>query len=166
MDVRILLTLLIIILLCVIIIIIRYNIESRKHLKNRISFKESMDLVDLPIITFYSNDTKINFLLDTGSDSSYINKSMLENLKYTKTNKKNYVIGIEGNSVESFTCNIDILYKDKIFTEEFSICDLDRAFTTVKQETGVQIHGILGSKFFKKYRYIIDFNELMAYTKK
>ena len=59
MDVRILLTLLIIILLCVIIIIIRYNIESRKHLKNRISFKESMDLVDLPIITFYSNDTNL-----------------------------------------------------------------------------------------------------------
>ena len=166
MDVRILLTLLIIILLCLIIIIIRYNIESRKHLKNRISFKESMDLVDLPIITFYSNNTKLNFLLDTGSDSSYINHSVLQNLKFTKTDKKHYVIGMEGSPVESFICSIDISYKDKIFTEEFSVCDLDRAFTTVKQETGVQIHGILGSKFFKKYRYIIDFNELMAYTKK
>ena len=166
MDVRILLTLLIIILLCVIIIIIRYNIESRKHLKNRISFKESMDLVDLPIITFYSNNTKLNFLLDTGSDSSYINHSVLQNLKFTKTDKKHYVIGMEGSPVESFICSIDISYKDKIFTEEFSVCDLDRAFTTVKQETGVQIHGILGSKFFKKYRYIIDFNELIAYTKK
>ena len=166
MDVRILLTLLIIILLCIIIIIIRYNIESRKHLKNRISFKESMDLVDLPIITFYSNNTKLNFLLDTGSDSSYINHSVLQNLKFTKTDKKHYVIGMEGSPVESFICSIDISYKDKIFTEEFSVCDLDRAFTTVKQETGVQIHGILGSKFFKKYRYIIDFNELIAYTKK
>ena len=165
MNVGVLLILLILILLCIIIIAIRYSIENHKYLKNKISFRESMDLVDLPIITFYSNDTKLNFLLDTGSDSSYINQSILQTLKFTKTDKKNYVIGMEGNSVESTTCNIDIVYKDKVFTEEFLSCNLDKAFNAVKKETGVQMHGILGSKFFRKYRYVIDFNELIAYIK-
>lgn len=165
MNVRILLILLILILLCIVIIVIRYSIENHKHTKNKISFRESMDLVDLPIITFYSNNTKLNFLLDTGSDSSYINQSILQTIEFTKTDKKNYVIGMEGNSVESTACNIDIMYKDKVFTEEFLACDLDKAFSAVKKETGVQIHGILGSKFFRKYRYVIDFNELIAYIK-
>ena len=58
-----------------------------------------------------------------------------------------------------------IYYKDQKFEEEFSITDLDGAFDIIKKENGVQIHGILGSKFFEKYKYILDFKELIAYIK-
>ena len=52
--------------------------------RSKISFMESMNLTDLPVITFTNNDTKLNFLLDTGSDSSYINNSILNNIQHTK----------------------------------------------------------------------------------
>ena len=63
----------------VIVAVIINGIE-RYHKKNdttTISFKEAMDLVELPIITFYNCNTKLNFLLDTGSNNSHINKKML-----------------------------------------------------------------------------------------
>ena len=60
---------------------------------------------------------------------------------------------------------MSVTYKNQVFEEEFGIADLDEAFSVVKQESGVQIHGILGSKFFERYKYVLDFKELIAYIK-
>ena len=52
------------------------------------SFKEAMDLVELPVVTFYNGDKKLNFLLDTGSNISQINSSILPLLDYKKIDGK------------------------------------------------------------------------------
>ena len=44
------------------------------------SFREALDLVGLPIVTFYQGDKKLNFLLDTGANLSVINKAALESV--------------------------------------------------------------------------------------
>ena len=143
-----------------------YYIYREKHInKTKMSFKESMDLAELPIVTFYQDNIKLNFLLDTGSNVSYINESILSAIKYTKTNESKSTIGVEGIPLHSEYCIIKISYKEKQFEDKFSILDLNNAFDTVKQESGVQIHGILGSKFFEKYKYVLDFKDLIAYIK-
>ena len=139
--------------------------DIRKKKNSKISFKEAMDLVELPIVTFYNGDKKLNFLLDTGSNVSYINSSVVPSLDHQKIDREMDIIGIEGNKVGSKFCKMIVTYKNQRFEEEFSITDLDEAFAIVKQESGVQIHGILGSKFFEKYKYILDFKELIAYIK-
>ena len=63
----------VLIALCVIFLIIAVAVTSgviagvRKK-SSEISFREAMDLAELPVITFYNGDKKINFLLDTGSN--------------------------------------------------------------------------------------------------
>ena len=136
-----------------------------KEKRDKISFKESMDLTDLPIITLYNGKTKINFLLDTGSNLSHINRSYLSNLEYQDLNVEQDTIGMEGNKVTSKVCIIQVFYKENKYEEEFVASDLDNAFNTIKQESGVQIHGILGNKFFEKYKYVLDFSNLTAYVK-
>ena len=65
----------VLIALCVIFLIIAVAVTSgviagvRKK-SSEISFREAMDLAELPVITFYNGDKKINFLLDTGSNIS------------------------------------------------------------------------------------------------
>lgn len=140
-----------------------YDIIKRNN--SKISFKEAMELVELPVITFYNGDTKLNFLLDTGSNVSYINSSIIPLLVHEKTDKEMDTIGMEGNKVSNQFCKMSVTYKNQVFEEEFSIADLDEAFSVVKQESGVQIHGILGSKFFERYKYVLDFKELIAYIK-
>ena len=155
----------VVILVLVIVFIINTIDDIRKRNNSKISFKEAMDLVELPVVTFYNGDTKLNFLLDTGSNVSYINSSIIPLLVHEKTDKEMNTIGIEGNKVSNQFCKMSVTYKNQVFEEEFSIADLDEAFGVVKQESGVQIHGILGSKFLERYKYVLDFKELTAYIK-
>lgn len=155
----------VVILVLVIAFIANTIDDIRKRNNSKISFKEAMDLVELPVVTFYNGDTKLNFLLDTGSNVSYINSSIIPLLVHEKTDKEMNTIGIEGNKVSNQFCKMSVTYKNQVFEEEFSIADLDGAFGVVKQESGVQIHGILGSKFFERYKYVLDFKELIAYIK-
>lgn len=139
--------------------------EVRNRNNSKISFKESMDLTELPVATFNCNRKKLNFLLDTGSNLSYINSSVLPLLDHEIIDGESSVIGFEGNEVSTGSCRITVTYKRKRFEEEFNIADLDASFKVIKQESGVQLHGILGSRFFEKYKYIIDFKNLIAYMK-
>lgn len=139
------------------------DIKRRNKLK--MSFKEALDLVELPIVTFLNKGIKLNFLLDTGSSQSIINESMLPSLDTKKSEDSMIIVGVEGNKVSSDLCTMKVGYKDQEFEHNFAIKDLDEAFGIVKQESGVQIHGILGSDFLQKYGYILDFKELIAYPK-
>ena len=157
----------IIIVVWTILLIISINslYQINKKNKSKISFKESMDLTELPVITFINNNVKLNFLLDTGSNNSIINKSVLNMLDYKELNETSNLIGIEGNNIKNSICEMKIEYKDYIFDTTFNIADLDTPFNVIKQEDGVQLHGILGSLFFQKYKYVLDFQSLIAYMK-
>jgi predicted aspartyl protease len=160
----------VVIIICVIILIITAAIITGilagiKKKNSEISFREAMDLVELPVITFYNGDRKINFLLDTGSNISYLNKSVVSSLVVESTGEESNIIGIEGNKVNCKICKMIIRRKNQEFEEEFSIADLDKAFRIVREESGVQIHGILGSRFFEKYKYVLDFKDYIAYVR-
>lgn len=152
-------------LIVLIAVLINAFEDNRKKSASCISFRESMDLVELPVVTFHNKNKKLNFLLDTGSNISYINSSILHLLDHKKTGKEMQTIGIEGNTIDTEFCTMVVTYKEQTFEEDFSAADLDAAFSVVKQESGVQIHGILGSKFFEKYKYVLDFKDLIAYIK-
>lgn len=160
----------VVIIICAIILIIAAAIITGilagiKKKNSEISFREAMDLVELPVITFYNGDRKINFLLDTGSNISYLNKSIVSSLVVESTGEESNIIGIEGNKVNCKICKMIIRRKNQEFEEEFSIADLDKAFRIVREESGVQIHGILGSRFFEKYKYVLDFKDYIAYVR-
>lgn len=155
----------VVILVLVVAFIANTIMEVRNRNNSKISFKESMDLTELPVATFNCNRKKLNFLLDTGSNLSYINSSVLPLLDHEIIDRESSVVGFEGNEVSTGSCKITVTYKRKKFEEEFSMADLDAAFKVIKQESGVQLHGILGSRFFEKYKYVIDFKNLIAYMK-
>lgn len=139
------------------------NIQKRE--KTKISFKEAMELTELPVITFYNNDQKVNFLLDTGSNDSHITKSALSKLEYKLSGTSKSVTTMGMSEIDNPCCIMAVSNKNHEFESDFIISDLDDAFNIIKKESGVQIHGILGSKFFQKYKYVLDFEELIAYLK-
>ena len=155
----------IILIIIVIAPIIINGVQDYNKKKVKMSFKESMNLTELPVITFYNESTKLNFLLDTGSNECVINSKIIDSLNYTKLDKKGSVFGIEGNSIDINYISIDFTYNNKSYSSSFQVVDMQDAFDRVKQESGVTIHGILGNLFFEKYKYILDFKELAAYTK-
>ena len=127
-----------------------------------IPFQLINNLIFVPITV---NGIELNFLLDTGSSQSLINASMLLSLETKMIEDTMFIVGTDGNKISSNLCIMKVGYKDQEFEHNFAIKDLDEAFGVVKQESGVQIHGILGSDFLQKYKYVLDFKELIAYPK-
>ena len=90
----------------------------------------------------------------------------MEGLTYNKTNCVRPITGMEGNPIESPVVEMELSYRDNVYKEEFQVVDMSAAFGAIKQESGVVLNGILGNSFFTKYRYVLDFKDLIAYSKK
>lgn len=133
--------------------------------KEVMSFKQGFDLTELPVVTFYQGTKKFNFLLDTGSNSNTIDSNILDQVEHTPVEANSSVFGMEGKQQTVPVCNIVLTYKDTNYDYQYLICDMKEAFSMIKQDTGVTLHGILGAKFFNTYRYVLDFAELIAYSK-
>jgi len=135
------------------------------HKVEKISFKESMDLTDMPVITLYQGDKKLNLLLDTGSNHNVISSHVIEDLKYENTGETSSIVGMEGKPRDASVCRLSLTYKDRVYVSDYIVNDLKDAFDHIKQTTGVTLHGMLGAKFFNEYKYILDFESLVAYSK-
>lgn len=147
--------------------IINFISDIRKNKNNRISFKEALDLTELPVVTFICNEKKLNFLIDTGANNSILNESVANSMKLnTKTFEGIETNTAGGNIVLNKVVNLEVKYDDKrVYNECFLVANMDEAFNSIKGDTGVTIHGILGSKFFADHKYIIDFDALALYIK-
>lgn len=141
--------------------------DIKKANRKRISFKEAIDLVELPVVTFISNGRKLNFLLDTGANNSILNESVAKSMKLKLEEFDGVETNTAGGNINLNTIvNLDIKYDEKrVYNESFLISNMDEAFNSVKEETGVMIHGILGSNFFTRNKYIIDFDSLALFVK-
>lgn len=129
------------------------------------SFQNSMDLAELPVVTFRQGDKKINFLLDTGSNNCVIDSNILKNIDHEMLDVETNILGLEGNAQKTGVCTIKMTYKDKEYEYPYVIQDMSAAFDSIKKETGVTVNGMLGSKFFNEFKYVLDFDELIAYSK-
>lgn len=157
----------IVLITVIVAVIITFFEDIKKFGRTKISFKEALDLTELPVVTFIGKGRKLNFLLDTGANNSILNESVVKDMKLEILE----ITGLEtntagGNINLNKIVNLNIKYDDKkCYNECFLICDMDEAFNDIKQETGVLIHGILGSNFFAKNKYILDYDSLSLYIK-
>lgn len=131
-----------------------------------ISFKAGYDLTELPIISLYQDGKTFNFLLDTGSNDSIIDSNVLDKIQYALSDRQSELYGMEGKPQKVDCCSITLSYGNDHYTYEYVICDMKEAFSRIKAESGVTLHGIIGSKFFNAYKYVLDFESLIAYSKK
>lgn len=145
-----------------------YSFKTPEH-RNKMSFKESSDLVGLPIVTFYINNIKLHFLLDTGADRSLVNSEIIESIPHTKQDLHCELVDAGGHSMDSQYSTITVYYNGKSYEGDFMIADLsalsDAIDLRVKGKQ-VVIAGVIGNDFFRKYQYVLDFQKLVAYSKK
>ena len=141
-----------------------------KWFKNRkkacIDFSAGFNLTDLPVVTFTQGDEKLNFLLDTGSNKSLINSSVVKKLQHVMLKSDSTMFGVDGNYTKVETAVISIFYNGEEYANDFMISNLDKPFTNIKKESGVTIHGILGNNFFVRNKSILNFDEMRAYFQK
>lgn len=149
-------------------IYIVYKVSSKEDNKNSISFMETFNLTEMPIVTFFAGDTKINFLIDTGSSQSFISQNSSSLITGTEAVCEMSVTSAQGT--EDMTCKMIetvLTYKDRDYDVKLFVNkSLDVSFSDLKNQKGIVLHGILGSDFLDKYSYVMDFEKYLAYPKK
>ena len=136
--------------------------------KMGLSFKDTVTDAGVPIVTLKNGEKEFNFLLDTGSDISHIDSTIVDSLSdIEEIEGNNLTITTANGSIESGNnwIRIPLNYKKQSFIEDFMLLDLHDTFEVLREDTGIQLHGILGGTFLRKYRYVLDYNDLVAYTK-
>lgn len=142
------------------------GVEDYSRHRDEMSFREAMDLAELPVVTFYQGTEKFNFLLDTGSNHSHISVEAAERIKGVPMVGSENVQGVGGAMAVDRAVNATIEYKSKSYEVLLLVGEhLSDTFRAIKETTGVQVHGILGSSFLSDNRYVLDFDELIAYSR-
>lgn len=146
--------------------------ESQSNLLTpfTVSISDFLSKISLPAIEFNCNGKELLFILDTGSNGSHINRSVLNELGIeTKTVKKKE--GVEdyiatGNGVatpSSEKCDMVLSLGEYKFNVSLNVEELDAAFDCIFKSDGVRIHGILGTNFLRANNWTIDFANEVAY---
>ena len=156
-------------LLCISVILTVFFMFCKfdmRHKKGTFSFKDSLKKAELPIMSFKQGDRTLNFILDTGCSYCLINEKALETIDHKKTQYETETIGIDGIVHKTPITNLWFDYDGIRFTHFFVISNLEASVNELKEATGIEIDGLIGSAFFKKYNYILDYENCIAYPNK
>ena len=132
------------------------------------SFRQGFTSPNVPLVTVHQNDKELIFLLDSGSEHNVIDKGALGLIEHTVLQDSTLpkTLSGVGGKQEVSACVITFKCGDTDYTENFLVNDLSEALRMLKNETGVIMHGILGSQFMMKNHIVLDYQNLMAYSKK
>ncbi len=127
----------------------------------KISFKFGIEKIGLPLIVT-SSKPNLCFLIDTGATHNIVFSYVYQELSqlFSSIDYTSRMIGIEGVEKNVGLVETTLSFEDKETTATFSVMDATRAVIHVQQESGIQIHGILGIPFLTQNKWILDFNKL------
>lgn len=143
----------------------RRKINSQN--KYRVCFKEAYSRTDLPLISLKINGNYEWFLIDSGASINLLKQSYFDTIE----NKPELIQNDNGvftgsTQIKSEYCSFDLSYKTTKFKNEiFNIAQLN-VFDINREKYGLNIVGIVGSPFFNKYNWVVDFDNMVIWINK
>ena len=122
-----------------------------------------LEKAGLPLILTTDNPKNLCFLIDTGSTNDVIFDFVYEHFKdyFSLTADSQSLMGIDGSLKPTIIINADLQFNDLRYKTSFAVLEANDAITQVQAETGIQIHGILGTPFLIENKCLIDFDKLI-----
>lgn len=122
-----------------------------------------LEKAGLPLILTTDNPKNLCFLIDTGSTNDVIFDFVYQHFKgyFTLTADSQSIMGIDGSLKPTIIINADLQFDDLRYKASFAVLEANDAITQVQAETGIQIHGILGTPFLIENKCLIDFDRLI-----
>lgn len=123
---------------------------------NKMGFKKNILINDYntPIVELKVNNSNYNFIIDTGSEKSFINKKIVENnitdSVYIST------LNFDGITDDKKSYIVKILINDSINVNMLTI-DINSIQKNIFIKSGIIVDGIIGSDILSKYNAIIDY---------
>ncbi|SCI29011.1 retroviral-like aspartic protease [uncultured Bacteroides sp.] len=121
--------------------------------------------VQLPVIHVKIENKHLCFILDTGSTCSLIDSTVVEYFKDIVKPIGEYCIsGIEGTEHKVDMITLPFTFEGQTYKPKFCVKPLLDAFKGIEDESGIQVHGLIGTYFLLENKWIIDFKECCIYN--
>ena len=128
----------------------------RLNENNKILLQQSLIQVGLPLLIVKAQAKNLCFLLDTGSNINVLDKRVAEFFQLSEGTAQQQQFGID---VVKLTFSLE----EREYKADFSVMDLSSAFGKVEEESGIQIHGLLGCSFMEQQKWGLDFEKLCLF---
>lgn len=119
----------------------------------------------MPLIVTSSKPT-LCFLIDTGATHNVLFSFVYAELQHLSSvlelNNDTTLMGIDGSTKHVSQVRGTIAFEGKQSDVTFSVVDATEAISMVQNESGIQIHGILGMPFLIENKWILDFKKLQV----
>lgn len=149
----------------------KYYLGSVKEKNGQFeSIKGSVLKHGFPLIKMTIFGKRYNFVLDTGATVNVLDSSVLADIPVGENVDLKEGQGFMGAGDvaqrDTQVCTLPMTYNKQQFSEKFQIANLSEMFDSIEKEEGIRIHGMLGSGFFKKHQWSIDFDKMVVWTGK
>lgn len=134
-------------------------------MNNSFSIREGLIKTWLPIIEAEIGNLHVNLIIDTGSTHSILDEGIAAILKDSITYVgENSLHGIEGNRVKAQEGLVFLKINGEQYQQAFSFMPLREAFASIKEESGIEVHGLLGNNFLVNNKWIVDYGKFVITT--
>lgn len=120
-----------------------------------------LEKIGLPLILTSGRKKNVCFLIDTGSihntQFSFVYEHFKDDFRIIEENKE--TMGIESRFQESITVEGTFNFEGTEYTSTFAVVKANDMITQLQEDTGVQLHGILGIPFLMENNWKIDFEK-------
>ena len=116
--------------------------------------------VGLPLLIVKAQAKNLYFLLDTGSNINVLDKRVAEFFQLSGGTAQQQQFGIDGTLQTTDVVEMTFSLEEREYKADFSVMDLSSAFGKVEEESGIQIHGLLGCSFMEQQKWVLDFENL------
>lgn len=130
---------------------------------NKILLQKSLTQVGLPLILVKAQAQYLCFLLDTGSNINVLDKKVAEFFQLSGGTAQQQQFGIDGTLQTTDVVKLTFSLEEREYKADFSVMDLSSAFGKVEEESGIQIHGLLGCSFMEQQKWGLDFEKLCLF---
>ena len=128
---------------------------------NKICLQQSLIQIGLPLLIVKAQAKNLCFLLDTGSNINVLDRRVAEFFQLSGGTAKQCQFGIDGELRTTDVVKLAFSLEEQEYKANFSVMDLSSAFGKVEEESGIQIHGLLGCSFMEQQKWILDFENLI-----
>lgn len=125
-----------------------------------VSLNSILSKLGLPLLIVKAQAKNLCFLLDTGSNINVLDKKVAEFFQLSSGTVQRQQFGIDGTLQITDVVEMTFLLEEREYKAAFSVMDLSSAFGKVEEESGIQIHGLLGCSFMEQQKWVLDFEKL------
>ena len=130
----------------------------------RFSLNFGIEKTGMPLILTSGKKKNVCFLIDTGSTHNTLFSFVYEHFKddFRIIEEDQKTMGIESRFQDSTTVEGTFNFDGTEYTSTFAVVKANDAIAEIQEETGVQLHGILGIPFLMENKWKIDFEKMIV----